>query len=229
MVESAHTYRVIPLFEEPGNDILLLLTWSTAVSGHGHNVLCIWAQSENGRNLYQRLVRDVQTPQSVEQLTLSIIALMNYRRLLPDVSDHIDHPIKGSYLDDLDALFNGHAVGNSGRVAERMVFALVRVLESFAERHLDLITFIETALDRSRPLLHALDGRSDQYLSRRIHGQTHGTAMMDLSRMKLPELGEGDELDWVEVPHLEDLPSQEFQILDCSQSQHHRTPDTETE
>jgi hypothetical protein len=45
-------------------------------------------------------------------------ALMNYRRLLPDLLDDSYHPINSSYLADLDALFRGDSLRNSGRVAE---------------------------------------------------------------------------------------------------------------
>ena len=60
---------------------------------------------------------------------------MSYRRLVPDVSDHADMPIQGSYLADLDALFHDDNLGNSGKVAERMILALVRVFYSIADQH----------------------------------------------------------------------------------------------
>lgn len=83
---------------------------------------------------------------SVEQFALIMAALMNYRRLLPHVSDHSDQPIKGSYLADLDALLRGDSHGNSRRVLEQMVFVLVRVLPSFMDQFKALITFLEPRL-----------------------------------------------------------------------------------
>lgn len=99
----------------------------------------------------------------MEQLALSTAALMSYRRLLPDLLDDSGQPIKGSSLVDLDALLNGHLLGNSTRVVEKMVFELVRVLRSFANQFKDPITFLDTVLDREHLLLHELEGLSDQY------------------------------------------------------------------
>jgi len=146
MESSTHTYHAIPKFQRPGSNVLLLLTWGTMVSGRQLEVLRGWASSQNGWNLYKLLARGVQGFQSVEQLTLTIAALMNYRRLLPDFLDDLDQPIKGSYLADLDTLLYGHSLGNSGTVWEQMAFALVRVLRSFMHQFEDLITFLETVL-----------------------------------------------------------------------------------
>lgn len=62
------------------------------------------------------------------------------------------------------------------KVGEQIVFALIRVLRSFGDQFEDLITFLDTVLDRSLLLLHVFDGFCDQYLSQRIDGQTHKTA-----------------------------------------------------
>jgi hypothetical protein len=127
----------------------------------------------------------------VEQLALNMAALMNYRRLCPDFSDDTDQPITGSYLVDLDTLFHGHSLGNSGRVAEQIVFAFIRVLRCM-DQYENLVLFLETVLDRKPPLLHFLDGLADQYLRRKIHGQTHKTAFEtvteEVSHLKMPEL-----------------------------------------
>ena len=144
-------------------------------------------------------------------MALNMAALMNYRRLLPDVLDYSNQPVRGSYLADLDALFYGQPLGNSGRVAEQMVFALLRVLYSFAEEFENLITFLETALDRERPPLHLFDGFSDQYLRLIINGQPHAAARLDLSRIKMPELRGDDDPDWVNVTH-----PKEFSLQDHS-------------
>lgn len=90
-------------------------------------------------------------------------AVMSYRRLLPDLSDDSDRPIRGSYLADLDALLNGHPLGNSGIVAERMIFSLIRVFRCSGNQFEELTTFLEAVLDREPPLLHVFNGFCDQY------------------------------------------------------------------
>ncbi len=216
MESSTHTYHAIPKFQRPGSNVLLLLTWGTMVSGRQLEVLRGWASSQNGWNLYKLLARGVQGFQSVEQLALTIAALMNYRRLLPDFLDDLDQPIKGSYLADLDALLYGHSLGNSGTVWEQMAFALVRVLRSFMHQFEDLITFLETVLDRKPPSLHVFDGFSDQYLCRMINGQPHEIATVKLSCFKAPELREDDDPDWVTVTHPEELSLQKLHIQNKS-------------
>lgn len=159
------------------------------------DVLREWARSKNGSDFYRQLTRDFQSSQSVEQLALTTAALMNYLRLLPNLFDNSDQPINVCYLADLDALLHGNLLRNSGRVVEQMVFALIRVLQSDLGRF-DLITFLETALDRDHPLLHIFNGFSDQYLFRRVKGEPHKTV---LSRFELPGLSRNNDVDWVNV------------------------------
>jgi hypothetical protein len=130
-------------------------------------------------------------------------------------ADATVQPITGSYLADLGALLAGHSLGNSGKVGEQMVFALLRVLRlrPFVDQYKDLVTFLETALDREPPLLHHFDGFSDQYLCRMINGQPHKTAIDELSRIKMPELREDNDSDWITVTH----PLQELHIQGHSQ------------
>ncbi len=191
---SAHIYQIFPSLQKPENSMLMLLAYSsnlitqnTSNCGRQLDVLQKWASSEDGWSLHKNLVRDAQDPQSVEQLSLITIALMGYSRLLPDHQDHLEQPIKSSYLADLDAYFHGDSLGNSGRVAEQMVFALIRVFSTFGDQYEDLITFLVTALDRDPPLLHPLAGLSDQYLRCRLDRQTHGAAF-DTTMGELPHL-----------------------------------------
>jgi len=109
-------------------------------------VICKWANSEDGQNLYEQLARDVQGSQNVQQLALNMAALMNYRRLRPDHWDNTYQPITGSYLVDLNTLFHGHSLENSERVAEQMFFAFVRVLHRMGQ-HKELVVFLNTVLD----------------------------------------------------------------------------------
>ena len=94
---SAHTYLMFPSLQKPENSVPVLLTWSTMLhpwntvdSSHQLDVLREWARSEDGQKLYEQSTRDVQDPQDVEQLALTMAALMNYRRLFPDVLDCFD-------------------------------------------------------------------------------------------------------------------------------------------
>ena len=141
---------------------------------------------------------------------------MNYRRLLPDRLDHFDQPINGSFLADLDALFRGDSLGNSGRVAEEMVSALLRILRDNEDLYEDLIAFLETAFGRERLLLHRYDGSSDSYMRLRTEAQPHGDAMEESLSGKTPERREDDGLDWVIVPPQKDLSLQELYVQGCS-------------
>lgn len=219
MGSSAHTSLTIPALSKTENSVPLLLTWSTMVSSRQLEVLSGWACSENGWNLYKQLAKDFQGPLSVEELALTMAALMNYRRLLPDLSDHYDQPIRGIDLADLDALVHGDPPGNRGRVVERMIIALVRVLHSFVDPFKDLITFLETALDQAPPLLHVFDGFPDQYLRRRINGRPHKAAIAEFSSIKMPELRGDDDADWVNVTH-----PKEFSLLGLRVQDHSQMP-----
>ena len=182
----------------------MLHPWNTVDSSHQLDILREWARSEDGQKLYEQLTRDVQDPKDVEQLALTMAALMNYRRLFPDVLDCFDQPISGSFLADLDAHFRGCLLGNSGRVVEQMVFALLRVLYPLASKYEGLITFLETTLDRERPPLHLFDGFTDHYFRLRISYRSHKTARLELSGVKVPELGGDDDLDWVNITQPEE-------------------------
>ena len=50
-------------------------------------------------------------------------AVMKYRRVFPDILGYFDQLISLSYLADLNAQFRGCLLENSGRVAERTMFA----------------------------------------------------------------------------------------------------------
>ena len=127
-------------------------------------------------------------------------------------TDHADQPVKGSSLADLHALFHSHALGNSRRLAERMVFALVQILYSFGDQFKDLITLLETTLDRERPLLHFLDGCSDQYLRWRMHQSSKEIT------------------NWTESTYCtQELLPQELYVQDRAQSQYYTLPAIETE
>lgn len=140
------------------------------------------------------LVEKFQERQSVAQLTLIIAALVRYRRIYPDSLDGSDKPITGSYITDLDAFLRGSSLGNSGKVAERMAFALSRTLQSLGEEseelargYRDLATFLEITLDREHPSLHFFDGLSDGYMRLKVKRLLHETAIMKLADLRVPE------------------------------------------
>ncbi|KAL8891297.1 MAG: hypothetical protein Q9192_005760, partial [Flavoplaca navasiana] len=87
---------MIPALSKPENNVRLPLTWRTMVSGRQSEVLSEWASSVDGWNLYKQLAEDFRDPRSVEQLALIMTALINYRRLLPDLADQFEQPIEGS-------------------------------------------------------------------------------------------------------------------------------------
>jgi hypothetical protein len=184
MANRTHTYLRIPELQKPENNVLLLLTWTEQAHHRPFKVLEEWAQSEDGCHLYQQMAREFQGHQLVAQLALHMAALMNYRRLHPDHLDASNKPITDSYIADLDALLGGTLLGNSGRVAEQMVFALVRTLRSLDGAFEDLTTFLETTLNRDQPPLHAFDGFSDEYVRWRIDGLPQEAAMIMLLELR---------------------------------------------
>jgi hypothetical protein len=146
-------------------------------------------------------------------------AMMNYRRLYSDSSDLSEQPITGSYIADLDALLGGAQLGNSGRVAESMVFALSRELWLLGEDFEDLRTFLETMLDREYPPLHVSEGFCDEYIRLRTKGLLHDSAVTELAGISLPEL-RGKDNNISDATHPEELSTQKIYIQDTSEYYH---------
>ena len=142
---------------------------------------------------------------------------MSYRRLRPDFVDATNQSIMGSYIADLNALLRGDLIGNSGTVAERMVFALIRNLQLFGKKYENLIAFLETTLDRKNRPLHIFDGFSDEYLRLRMEGLLHDPAITELAGVRLPELGKKDEcmIDATQPDALpiQDIPEYDYRIV----------------
>lgn len=99
----------------------------------------------------------------MEQLALIMAVLMSCQQLLPNFSEYIDQPIKGSYLVDLHAFLYDVLPKTRGRIAEKIVFLLVRELSSSTNQFNDLIAFLKTALDYKSPPLYVLDGFTNGY------------------------------------------------------------------
>lgn len=173
----------------------MLLIWSSTVNSLPE-AISEWANSDEGLNLYQRLIKDVQDSQSVEQLALTLGALLCHKRLLPYPPQEITQRIKSSYLADFEALLNAEPLRNERAVFERMAFSILRVLDTFGDDYQDMRQFLATVLDKKPPLLDPFDGFSDQYWMRRMKGMlAHEQAfgMVWLHRYMETEVGlEGD-------------------------------------
>ena len=127
-------------------------------------------------SLYKRSTRDVQTSHTTEQLALTLVALLCYKRLLPYCLTDSTQPIKGSYLLDFDALIKGKFLSNERAVFERMLFSLLRVLETFIDDFQDICELLTTVLKTPTPMLHHFDGFSDGYWAHRMSRLTHEKA-----------------------------------------------------
>jgi hypothetical protein len=167
MGDSAQICHQRPSLEKRENNVLVLLTWSSTVNSLPQ-VLTEWAASDDGLNLYQRLIKDVQDSQSAEQLALTLAAMLCYKRLLPYPPNEMTQSIKGFYLADFDALLNAERLRNERAVLERMIFSILRVFDTFGDKYHDMRQFLATVLDEKTPLLESFDGFSDQYWVRRM-------------------------------------------------------------
>lgn len=90
-------------------------------------------------------------------------ALLSYQRLLLDLFDNFDRPIRGNYLIDLNALLNDYSLENNEMIAKRMVFSLIQVFRFFENQFKKLIMFLKIVLNREPPSLHVFKGFCDQY------------------------------------------------------------------
>ncbi len=135
-------------------------------------------------------------------------------QFLSNSEDYFDPLIKCSNLADLDALVSSEWVENSGRVAEQIIFSLVRELYSFRNQFNNLFTFFKTSILWKRPSLHIFDEFIDQYLYQWIKNQPHKTAIVELSHVKMPKLGGNNDFNWINATHLEESLIQELQIQD---------------
>lgn len=126
-------------------------------------VVSEWAASDDGLDLYQRLIKDVQDSHSAEQLALTLAALLCHKRLLPYPPNEAKNSTKGSYLADFDALLKGEPIRNERAVFERMIFSFLRVLEAFGDEYHDIRQYLATVVVKFAPILEAFDGFSDQY------------------------------------------------------------------
>jgi hypothetical protein len=197
---SAHIYRQQSSLKKSENNVLVLLTWSSIATG-APRVLCEWAASDDGLKLHQRLIKGVQDSQEIEQLALTLAALLCRKRLLRYSSNDTTQPIKGSYLADFDALVNSRPLRNERSVFERMLLSFLRVLGTLKGDYQDVCQFLATVLDTDTPILDAFDGFSDQYWVRRMRDKlAHEDAFEMTGCQYLMETSVGldtDNEDWM--------------------------------
>ena len=151
-------------------------------------------------SLYKRSTRDVQTSHTTEQLALTLAALLCYKRLLPYCLTDSTQSIRGSYLSDFDALIKGKFLSNERAVFERMLFSLLRVLETFTDGFQDICELLATVLKTPTPMLHRFDGFSDEYwvhrMSRLTHEKAFGKTNIHYIMDHVVTLDVDDEEDW---------------------------------
>ncbi|ETN44750.1 uncharacterized protein HMPREF1541_10420 [Cyphellophora europaea CBS 101466] len=169
------TYQQIPALAQDKNNILMLLIWGQQMGSQNCEALQQWLDSEDASKLYDGLLKDVQTEQPLEQLVITMAALVSFHRWHPDYDDDTLELTYGSFLADMHACVTGLRLENSGKVMERVVFSLIRVVQE--QQFEDLAIFLATTLDRDQPALHYLDGLTDEYFRWRTAGHSHMKGM----------------------------------------------------
>ena len=162
---SAHIYHQLPSLARTDNDVLVLLTWSS-IDSTVHQVVTEWVLSHDGRGVYERMINDLQSSQTCEQLGLTLASLLCYRRLLP-TSQGITRTTRG-YLSDFDALLHCKFLNNERATLEQIILSIFRVFETSKDKFRNLRQLLAAIISIDTPVLHHLDGFSDQYWDRRF-------------------------------------------------------------
>jgi hypothetical protein len=204
--DSAHIYQQYPFFNRRENDVLVLLT-SGLINSIVRRVVTEWSLSNDGRSTFEGMINNLQGPQTCEDLGLNLAALLCYRRLR-GVQD-TPRTTNGSYLLDFDALLNFKPLYNEQATLEQMMLSFLRVLKTFKGRFQDLHRFLTATLGmEDTPVLHPLDGYSDQYFNRRIEyrpghdgafEKAKLQALMKFIDLNPVETGTDDDNDWETV------------------------------
>ncbi|KAH8595124.1 hypothetical protein B0O99DRAFT_686979 [Bisporella sp. PMI_857] len=203
-IQLTHFYYEHPSLLRPKNDILVLLARSS-LEPMANQVLAEWAVANDGLSAYQRIARDLQDSQTLEQLGLTLAALLNRQRLLPHTPNNNNQPTKGSFQVDFDLLLNGQHVGNERVMFERMIFSVLRVFYTGRsdEKPCQFLTMI---LDTTSPAPDPFDDFLDQYWVYRIEERlTHEYALEMAELWDVTEkLAVGDEKEIVMFDDNED-------------------------
>lgn len=176
---SAHTYQEIPALGQSTNNMLMLLIWCQRMGNEVSEALQQWIHSDDARKLRQSLYQDVQGEQPIEQLVITMAALVSFPRSRPDHADDVKEPVHQSFLSDMTAWATDLPLGQCDEFAEVITFALIQVLEE--EQLVNLAIFLATALDRDPPRFDLFYGMCHEYIRSKIHGRTttrsHGDAL----------------------------------------------------
>ncbi len=206
-------YRTIPSLRQPGNNLLLLLTWSATVSTRQAEILSGWAISGDGQGLYKKMLRDLSVAQSAARFVLTVAALVAYHQLIPDLSGDAEEPVPDSQLDGLDALLQGKSSENGRAVVDRLGSALQHVLlsmENQLDGHAEILALV---IGREPPVPLVLDGALERYLVGRLDGLPHYVAVRVSPTF---EVTDDHDMGW-EVIALEDaVPDREPRTPDQS-------------
>ena len=167
-----------PTLKTLENNILVFLTWSSMVQGQLPRILTKQAASNDRWRLYHRLTRDLQGPQIIEQATLTLAALLYYKRLLLYSLDDGTQSFKGDYLVDFDTLIKDEPLTNKRTILEHMIFSFLRATNTVKDSHQGIRQLLATILNKDIPVLEPCDKFLDRYQIYRIERQSHGDAFI---------------------------------------------------
>ena len=165
-IHSQDVFFRYPSLQTPENCLRLLLTWSPNLHGKTLQALCNWAQSEEGLRFSTGLVKEFSKHEMPAQLTMILLALLSFERLLPYSPGETILPIGRSYLEDLDVILSGQERTNKRAVLEEMVFSFSRVL-SRVKGYETILHVKNTVLDKDPPQ-SGLGGLSEKYAIARL-------------------------------------------------------------
>ena len=143
-----------------------------------------WIESEESFNLYQRLIQDLQLPQTPEQFGPTLIALLCREQLFSNSTDETAQPNWGSSLADFDAILHLLDIKNKQAVFEQMILSLWRVLSTLSISDETVQLFGEVLSIRAS-LQEPLAGITDQYTIRKVHGYHHHRAFQEANTVLL--------------------------------------------
>ena len=164
---SCMFYYQTPSLRVPTNDYLLLLLWGPRFFGNTLRALSDWAQSNDGQDFSQLLIREVLKQQPAAQLALTLAAFLSFERLR-SYSPGVAPSAVGQ-----KALKNLHAVLETGEGAFKRT--LLAQMASLASEYLSvpkpyafLAQSIDVLLDPPPP---APSDELRQYTRARMAGQ----------------------------------------------------------
>lgn len=175
---SAHTYQEIPALDQSRNNILMLLIWDQRMGNQISEALQQWINSDDASQLRQTLLQEIHGEQPIEQLVITMAALMSFAKLRPDHDDDITAPVHQRCLGAMKEWATGLPLERS-KLLGTMVYALIQVLEE--EQMRDLAIFLANASDQDQPRFDRFYGMCHGYICSKVHGRTttrsHGEAL----------------------------------------------------